>query len=209
MARIEIYGDEAGDFSFSGKPGSSRYFGITTVVLQDNRLEHELLDLRRELLGAGVRLPAGFHATRTDWPVRRILYELIGRHEIRVDTTYVTKTRVHEHLRESNLKLWKVVWYYHLKHLVPLVAGPEDDLTVVAASITTAMKRSDVEAALADVVRQVHAGPGRGHLVQASSDLCLQTADFCAWAIQRHVEHGKADAYEMIRHLVQSEHLLF
>ena len=209
MARIEIYGDEAGDFSFSGKPGSSRYFGITTVVLQDNRLEHELLDLRRELMSAGVRLPTGFHANDTDWSVRRAVYELIGRHEVRVDTTYVTKSHSHEHLRESNLRLWKMIWYFHLKHLVPLVTEPGDDLTVVAASITTAMKRADVEVALADVVEQVHAGPRRGHLVQASSDLYLQAADFCAWAVQRRLEIGKADAYEMVQHLVQSEHMLF
>ena len=209
MARIEIYGDEAGDFAPPGVSGRSNYFGVTTVVLQDNRLEYELLDLRRELMSAGVRLPAGFHATSTDWPVRRAVYELIGRHEVRVDTTYVTKSRLREHLRASNLRLWKMVWYSHLRHLVPLVAGPEDDLTVVAASITTAMKRSDVEAALADVVEQVHVGPGQGHLVQASSDLCLQAADFCAWAIQRRLERDTTDSYEMIQHLIQSERLLF
>ena len=209
MARVEIAGDESGDFAQPGLAGRSNYFGVTTVIAPDNRLQHDLLDLRRELMRAGVRLPAGFHATSVDWDVRRTVYESLARHELRIDTTYVTKSRLRPHLRDSNLRLWKLVWYFHLKHLIPQVAQPEDEVLVIAASITTAMKRSDVEAALIDVVSQLHDGPQQAHLVQASADLALQAADFCAWAIQRRLERGIADAYDAVSRHVHSEHRLF
>lgn len=209
MAHVEIAGDESGDFAQPGPAGHSNYFGVTTVITPDNRLQHDLLDLRRELMRSGVRLPAGFHATGVDWDVRRTVYELLARHQLRIDATYVGKSRLRPHLRDSNLRLWKLIWYFHLKHLIPQVALPEDEVLVVAASITTAMKRSDVEAALIDVVRQVHDGPQQAHLVQASADFGLQAADFCAWAIQRRLERGLVDAYDPVRHLIHSEHRLF
>ena len=48
--RKYIYADEAGNFDFSNKPGGSRYFILTTVLIEDHRIESELLDLRRELV---------------------------------------------------------------------------------------------------------------------------------------------------------------
>ena len=205
MARIEIYGDEAGDFSFSGKPGSSRYFIVTTVVLHDDRLEHDLLDLRKALMRDGIWLPSGFHAKADPWSVRHAVYSLLDRHDVRVDATIIDKSNVGLELRASNVRLLKVAWFRHLRRVIPHIAAKDDDLTVVAAAVSTGMRATDLQTALVDIVEQVHSGPGRAHTAPASSDLAIQMADYAGWAIQRRWERGTTDVYQRIQRLIRSE----
>lgn len=209
MAQVEVYGDESGDFSFSGKPGASRYFIVTTVVLRDDRLEHGLLDLRKKLMREGMSMPDGFHAKNDQWQVRRAVYEVLTRHQVRIDATILTKANARPHLRTSNLRLWKLAWFYHLAHLLAQVADPDDQVTVVAADVTTAMTRRDIEAALADIIGQLRPQHTRSQVVRSSADLALQAADYGGWAIQRRWERDVLDMHELIRDLVKSEHLLF
>ena len=209
MALVEIYGDESGDFAFSGKAGASRYFIITTVVLQDDQLERDLLDLRKRLMREGVSLPDGFHARNDQWRVRRAVYDLLLRHQVRIDATILTKANASRQLHMSNLRLWKVAWFFHLRRLLPQVAAPDDQMTVVAAAITTAMSRGEVNAAFADVVGQLRPQNAQAHVVQASAELALQAADYGGWAIQRRWERNIMDAHDLISGLIHSERLLF
>ena len=205
MARIEIYGDKAGDFSFSGKPGSSRYFIVTTVVLHDDRLEHDLLDLRKALMRDGIWLPSGFHAKADPWSVRHAVYSLMDRHDVRVEATIIDKSNVGLELRASNIRLLKVAWFRHLRRVIPRIAAKDDDLTVVAAAVSTGMRATDLQTALVDIVEQVHSGPGRAYTAPASSDLAIQMADYAGWAIQRRWERGTTDVYQRIQRLIRSE----
>ena len=209
MALVENYGDESGDFAFSGKAGASRYFIITTVVLQDDQLEHDLLDLRKRLMREGVSLPDGFHARNDQWHVRRAVYDLLLRHQVRIDATILTKANAHPNLRSSNLRLWGAAWFFHLWRLLPQIAGPDDDVAVVAAAVRTAMSRREVDAALARVIGQLRPQNTRGQVVQASAELALQAADYGGWAIQRRWERNVMDAHDLISGLIHSERLAF
>ena len=209
MAQVEIARDESGDFSFSGKTGSSRYFMITTITTGDNAVAHRLLDLRNELMWNGYALPSGFHARNDSMALRRRAYQVIAASGVRIDATIVEKSKVDEALRLSNERLWQFVWFVHLRHVIPRVAHPTDELLVLAAAIRTQMRVESAARGIVDVVGQLHSGPKQAHVVNAASDLLVQAADYCGWAIQRKWERGDASAHGWIRHLIASEHAVF
>ena len=209
MALVEIYGDESGDFAFSGKQGASRYFIVTTVAMTENAIAHRLLNLRRELMWSGVGLGNGFHAYNDNRAVRRAVLSEIAASGLRIDSTIIPKARVGANLRRSNLHLWQFAWLMHLQRIVPRVARRGDDLMVVAASIRTQMRAGAVEAALREIVGQVRPQRSVAHIVNAGSDMAVQAADYCGWAIQRKWERGDLRAHGAIRHLVRSEEVLF
>ena len=213
MALVEIYGDESGDFAFSGKAGASRYFIVTTVAMTENVIAHRLLNLRRELMWSGVGLGGGFHAYNDNRAVRRAVLREIAASGLRIDSTIIPKAQVGANLRRSNLHLWRFAWLTHLRRIVPQVARRDDDLMVVAASIRTQMRAGAVEAALREIVREIvgQVQPGRSvaHIVNAGSDLAVQAADYCGWAIQRKWERSDLSAHGAIRHLIRSEEVLF
>lgn len=209
MARVEIAGDESGDFSFSGKAGGSRYFIVTTVTMVENLIEHQLLNLRRELMRSGAGLGNGFHAYNDSPAVRSAVLREIAASGLRIDSTIIPKSRVGADLRRSNLRLWQFTWLMHLQRVVPRVARRDDDLMVVAASIRTQMRAGAVDTALREIVGQVRAQRSIAHIVNANADMAVQAADYCGWAIQRKWERGDFRAHGAIRHLIRSEEVLF
>jgi hypothetical protein len=56
MATAYLFGDEAGNFDFSGGPGASRYFILATVSMGDWQAGDRLQALRRRLAWRGVHL---------------------------------------------------------------------------------------------------------------------------------------------------------
>lgn len=209
MAQVEIAGDESGDFSFSDKAGGSRYFIVTTVTMTENLIEHRLLNLRRELMWSGVGLGNGFHAYNDNSAVRRAVLREIAASGVRIDSTIIPKARVGANLRRSNLRLWRFAWLMHLQRVVLRVARRDDDLMVVVASIRTQMRAGAVDTALREIVGQVRAQRSVAHIVNANTDMAVQAADYCGWAIQRKWERGDFRAHGAIRRLIRSEEVLF
>lgn len=211
MGRVLVFGDEAGDFNFTDKAGSSRYFIVTTVTLPDDSACHALFDLRRSLLWEGSLTRSHFHAHADSYPVRERVFRALDDHEFRVDSIILRKSAASDQIRRDNLRFWKTAWFYLLRHVTPRVAPSAlDELFVVAALIETKISRRALREALADVVRQTAANPDSGSAVWATAeDPGLQLADYCCWAIQRKWERGNEDAYERIRDKIASEHRLF
>ena len=209
MAHIEIYGDESGDFSFAAADGVSDYFIVTTVTMTENVIAHQLLNLRRELMWEGLGLGNGFHAYHDNLAVRSAVFREIAASRLRIDSTIIPKAQVGANLRRSNIHLWRFAWLTHLQRVVPRVARRDDALMVVVASIRTRMRAGAVDAALRSIVSQVRPERSIAHVVNADSDLAVQAADYCGWAIQRKWERGDFRAHATIRHLIRSEQVLF
>ncbi len=208
--RKYIYADEAGNFDFNRDRGATRFFVLTTVVIEDHGIETELLDLRRELVWEGANLPEAFHATTDAQITRNRVFEVLGRHDLRIDTTILEKSKARPHIRESEELFYKYAWYYHMRSLAPKVASHPDELMVIAASIGTKRKLRDFRYAVEDVMEQT--SPTREMRVdmwQAAVDPCLQVADYCCWAIQRKWEMGDNRSYDLISDKIQSEYDLF
>jgi len=206
MARLHVYGDEAGNFDFSRNRGASTYFILTPVALVDHQVGIDLLELRRELTWNGVDLPGAFHAASDKQAVRNQVFELLGKHDFRVDTTILEKAKAQSQVRRTEDRFYKYAWLYHMKYVTPRVIRRDDELMVVAASITTKNKRSIFTEAVNDVIEQC--SPSSKFVVACwptASDPCLQVADYCCWAIQRKWESGDSRAYDLIKGKLKSE----
>ena len=202
-----IYADEAGNFDFSAEQGATRFFILTTVAIDDHRIESDLLDLRRELAWRGIDLAREFHATEDQQLVRDRVFDVLSRHDFRVDATILEKAKARPKMRETDELFYKYAWFYHMKYVAPKVASPSDDLLVIAASIGTKGKQKDFQRAVADVMAQTaRASVIRVNMWPAAIDPCLQVADYCCWAIQRKWERGDLRSYELIEGKIRSEY---
>jgi len=197
VAERFVFADEAGNFDFSSNRGASRYFILTTVTMGDCRTGDALAHLRRQLTWKGINLQQPFHATDDPPAVRAAVFDLLKRSPIRVDATVLEKRKAEPHL-QSQLALYKMGWFMHLKFVAPQVATSQDRLLVVAASLGTKKTRQLFSAAVDDVVQQVSPARHRVAFWAADSDPCIQVADYCSWAVQRSWERGDSTFLEML-----------
>ena len=97
--RTYIYADESGNFDFSRNAGATRYFLLTTVVINDHSVESELLELRRELAWEGVEIRRGFHGSEDNQQVRNKVFSILSEHDFRIDSTILEKQKAHPDIR--------------------------------------------------------------------------------------------------------------
>lgn len=214
-----VYADEAGDFNFSRDTRASKYFLLTTVTVDDCTVASRLLELRRALAWKGQSLSdQGFHASEDLQAVRDEVFSVIAEHDFRIDATLLEKSkaepdkvRPETHQRGSiNTRFYKYAWYYHFKHIGPIIAKECDRLHVTAASIGTKKQRSIFDDALHDVVDQSLKNTRyRASFWPAAIDPCLQVADYCCWAIQRKWEREDLRSYDLISDKIKTEFDLF
>lgn len=210
MVRKYIYADESGDMTFTRGRGASRYFILTSIVLEDHSLATALTELRRELAWQGVDTKDGFHATNDKQATRDEVFKVLQQFEFRVDATIIDKPKAQPKIRQDTTQFYQYAWYYHLKHLASQVASKNDELLVVAASINLKRKLSAFKAAIEDVLWQV--SPTRNFqcaMWSASSAPAIQAADYCSWAIGRKWESNNLRSYNLIKGKIRSEYDLF
>lgn len=81
---------------------------------------------------------------------------------------------------------------------------------MTAASVGTRKGQGVFTSAVNDVVRQrIQRATPRTFFCPASTDPCLQIADYCTWAIQRKWEKGDTRSYDLIRDRIVHEHDTF
>lgn len=203
MGRKYVFVDEGGNFDFTVK-GSS-YFILTSITLDACTAGDELLELRRELVWEGIELTDAFHATTDQQKVRDRVFDLLGRHEFRIDATIFEKRKTQPD-RQSEDAIYELAWYLHMQYVAPRIATYDDELMVVGASVSTRKRRQALGRAVAGVVRQTaRSAVARTAYWPAASDPCLQIADYCCWAIQRKWEQGDDRSYVLITNKILTE----
>jgi hypothetical protein len=206
MARKYVFADESGNFDFTNSASASKYFILTTITLDDCKVGDDLIALRRELAWQNRGLDSEFHATTDSQEIRDRVYAVLGVHAFRLDATILEKCKAQPQTRVSSERFYKVAWFYHFKHVASQIAGSQDQLLVVGASLGTKKKRKSFHEAVEDVVRQTSRSLDcRCASWAATSDPCLQVADYCSWAIQRKWELGDARSYDLIADKISSE----
>lgn len=210
MPRVYVFADEAGNFDFSRKKDASRYFILTTLTATDCATGDALASLRREMSWEGYDLPNGFHAMNDPKPRKARVYAALEPLQFRVDATILEKAKAMPKIRPSEDRFYKYAWLLHLQYVAPRVLTAADELHVVAASIKTKAKREAFYDAVKDVVRQVApVATFRTAFWDASSDHCLQAADYACWAIGRKWEHGDATYAELLKGKIATEFPVF
>jgi hypothetical protein len=207
MSRLYVFADEAGCMEFSRKQNASKYFMLCTVSMETCDVGHELLDLRRKLAIEGAPLRDYFHAAHDMQVIRNAVFDVICRHKFDIHVTILEKSKAYASVRSSSPRFYQYGWYYHFRHLAPIIAASAKELLTTAASIGTNKERAAFLSAIDDVMGQTLRGvKWKTNFCPAGSDPCLQVADYCAWAIQRKWE-AKQDtrSYDRIKHKICSE----
>lgn len=209
MARRYLFLDESGDLTFSAR--GSCYFTLASVAADDCQCGNDLIELRRELAWENVHLPEAFHATQDYQFVRDRVFDTICRRSFRVDTTILEKRKAAPHLHSSVGRFYKQALFLHLKHVIPSIVGPGDELLVVCAALGTRRERESHLGNLRDVIDQVapDACTIRCAFWPASAGPCLQVADYCCWAVHRKWERADERSYALIEERIKSEFEVF
>ncbi len=208
--RTYLYADGSGNFDFSLNDGASRYFMLTTVSLNSHAIVADLLDLRRELAWEGVDLPQGFHAVNNKRSVRARVFEILSKHDFRVDATILEKRKVDPIIRQTDPIFYGFVWYNNLKHTARDTVLPQSELLVTASAIGTNQMKANFGWAVQAVNREVMPESTiKATMWPAATDICLQVADYCSWAVQRKWERDDSHAYAIIEDKIGSENDIF
>jgi hypothetical protein len=189
LTDVYLYADETGnlDYAGAGKRGASAYFGFGTAVFYgDHGAElMEGLELRAAVTGNGVNLSRGFHAVDDSNLTRGQMFDVISNQAPRFDTTFLRKAGAYPRVKaEGEMRLYKMAWYLHFKEIALQVSRHDDKLYVIAGTFGTKQRRTQAEAALADVCSQV----SRDITLcvwEAATSWGLQVADYALWAVHR------------------------
>jgi hypothetical protein len=194
MADVYIYADETGNLDFDGamKQGGSAYFGFGTAVFREDHGEYlwRGLRLRASLEQQGMNLPKGFHAVNDSARTRALVFEELRAQNPRIDATLLLKSNAYDSIRRAGeMRLYKMAWYLHFKHVADEVSAEGDTLYVVVSTLSTKARQTQASAALRDVCAQMN----RKSVLcvwDAGTSWGLQIADYALWAIQRRADGG-------------------
>ncbi len=202
---VYVFGDESGNLDFSNNQGASRYFILTTVMMENCSVGDALLQLRRELAWKDVLLTEQFHAASDRQEVRDYVFESIAGFDFRVDATILEKRKTVERYRCDVSEFYRLAWWFHLKYVGQAVHR-DDKVLLVAASLGERKKKQAFSDAFDAVALQTvsHADFHTAFWHDAT-DPCLQVADYCGWAIQRQWERHDDRSYALIEHKIASE----
>lgn len=208
MSRVHLFADESGNFDFSRGRGATRYFILTTVLLEEcSGISQQLQDLRHRMAWEGIDHPGPFHAHHDPRPVRERVFDIICQHDLRVDSLILEKAKTKPDLRATDEGFYQCAWYYLMKFIAPRLHSRE--MLVVSASIGQKKRRLNFYTAVREVMKQVGGSRYGTACWDASSDACLQVADYCGWAIQRKWERGDTHFYGRLSPRIGSEYDLF
>ena len=219
MARKYLFADESGNFDFKDHTtnrGATRYFAVGTILFETEEhriaLQRGLDELRYEMIHDGLPLNGAFHATEDRQVVRDGVFEVLGRHEFIVDVTILEKAKAQPQIRRSDEVFYQFAWYFHLKHFARQSFQPDDDLTVICATLGTKKRQKLFREAVENVVTQCCPDLRvKRRVVQqpCATDVCLQAADYALWAVMRDVERGDDRPRGLIEDKIRSNFQLF
>lgn len=208
---LYVFLDEAGNLDFS--PGGTRYFVLSSLTKE--RPFHagkELIELKYDLVEQGTGLEY-FHAAEDRQAVRNGVFAIIARHleAVRVDSLIVEKQKVPPAIRADEAFYPKMlgILLYGLLRRVSLSLYQE--VIVFTDSVPVQRRRQAIEKAAKTTLAGMLPPGTRYRLYHhdSKSNLDLQIADYCNWAIYRKWTLGDARSFNVIRPVVQTEYDLY
>lgn len=206
MAHSYVFADEAGDFVFKRKDGASRYFILCTIATTDCHLSNDLLALRRDIAMNGEPERDKLHATADKQDLRDRVFALLAKSHMRIDATLLEKSKALPKVRATEATFYRYAWYYHFKHVGPLLTAVHKRLLITAAALGTKKTRAAFKEGLNNTIQQITPrNCWEASFHDSSKDPYLWVADYCAWAIQRKWERNDLRSYNLISSKIRSE----
>lgn len=201
-----VFSDEAGCFTFKKVKGASKYFYLCTIATEDCTLANDLLKVRRDLALAGDSDRDKLHATTDSVGTRAIVFDLLKKHDFRVDATLLEKSKAYPYTRPDEATFYRYAWYYHFNHVGPKLLEGADKLLITAAALGQKRTRAAFKLAVNNVLQQTtDREKWECCFMESSKDPLLWAADYCAWAIQRKWESNDASAHSLIASKIKTE----
>lgn len=211
---IYMHLDEAGNFDFS--ENGSKYFVMTCVITREpfNHVK-PLYDLKCECLSDGLdpkkcKDAHRFHATEDKQAVRDAVFNVIQDNldNFSIYSVIIQKNKANPAIRDFGSLYQKVFSW-----LIGFIFSHEfifegDKIVIVTDSLPVQKKQDAIKGSLKKFLKKRAAEMGieyRLYHHRSDSDINLQVADYCCWAIQRKWERGDLRSYDYIKSSICSE----
>jgi hypothetical protein len=209
MPNKYVFADEAGCFTFKTKAGASKYFLLCSVTTEDCAVASKLLDIRRDLCANDGEDEERdkLHATADAQATRDQVFAALADCNFRVDATLLEKRKAQPQTRTDDPTFYRYAWYYHFKHVGPLVLPDNGKLLITAAALGHKRTRAAFKAGVNNGVQQSQVPRERWAVsfMDSAKEPMLWVADYCAWAIQRKWEMADTRSYDLISAKISSE----
>jgi hypothetical protein len=204
---LYIFLDEAGNLDFS--PTGTRFFllGAITKERPFNAYK-ELTELKYDLAETSTELEY-FHASENAQPVRKRVFDVIRAHleGVRIDSLIVEKQKTRPSL-QADEKFYPRMLGQLLKRILETYDLRQfKEVLVFTDRIPIQKKRGTIEKAIKVTLARLLPSTARYRLIHHSSksNLDLQIADYCTWALYRKWNAGDLRSYQHIQPAVASE----
>ena len=208
---LYIFLDEAGNLDFT--PDGTKYFILGAITKE--RPFHaykELVELKYDLAEYGHCIER-FHASEDTQHVRNNVFEIIENNldGVRIDSLIIEKTKTGSALRAPDQfyprMLCQLLNYILMQHTLENYA----EIIIFTDSLPIKKKKDaiikSIKQTMADILPPT--AKYRIHHHDSKSNLDLQIADYCTWAIHKKWTHGDGRSYQRIRPAVKSEFDIF
>jgi hypothetical protein len=208
---LYIFLDEAGNFDFSST--GTRYFVLTSVAKERPFLTYrELTELKYDLVEQKMDIEY-FHASEDSQVVRTQVFDIIQKNlnGIRVDALIVEKNKTHPALQVEERFYPKMLGYL-LKYVMEKQDfGMVTEVIVFTDKIPIQRKRKAVEKAVKSILAEMLPKATRYRLLhhESKSNMDLQIADYCNWAVYRKWARGDKRSYNIIMQVIKTEFDIF
>ncbi len=204
---LYIFLDEAGNLDFS--PTGTRYFllGALTKERPFNAYK-ALTELKYDLTEMGTELEY-FHASENAQPVRNRVFEIIRRNleGVRIDALVVEKRKTEPAFQPEEAFYPRMIGIL-LKHILDHHdLGLFKEVLVITDAIPIRRKRGTIAKIIKTTLASQLPLSARYRLIhhESKSNLDLQIADYCTWALYRKWNRGDTRSYQHIQPAVTSE----
>jgi hypothetical protein len=210
--------DESGNFDFS--PSGSKYL-IMTCVVSKMPFEHinDLYNIKCQCLIDGIdennhKHSHRFHASEDNQNTRDAVYSIITRYapNFSIYSVVVQKNRTNPSLRER-AEIYRRVFEWLIDSAVKgELTETINSVVVVTDSSPFKKKKDDLKSAMKKYLKEVLKTQGidyRLYQHSSESDMNLQVADYCCWAIQRKWERNDPRSYDLIKYFICDEWDIF
>ncbi|HQN18630.1 MAG TPA: DUF3800 domain-containing protein [Syntrophobacteraceae bacterium] len=208
---LYIFLDEAGNFDFS--PNGTPFFIMGSLTKERPFFAYrELTELKYDLIESGADIEF-FHAAEDRQQIRDKVFAIISKRleGCTIDSTIVEKRKTGPALRPIE-RLYPTMLGYHLRYILKHVQWTGiREVLVFTDRVPVQKRRQAIEKAVKQTLASMLPAGAvyRIHHHDSKSNLDLQIADYCTWAIQRKWAQADSRSYDLIRPAIRSEFDIF
>ena len=190
-----VFLDESGDLGFDfSKPRTSRYFLITILVCDDDKMMNRLVKkIFRGFSAVEIKHHHGtLHAYSENDHTRRKLLSLLCKEDVSILVIYLEKRRVPTALQDKKHIIYNYIVSALLGKLVEhgIVSTKELVRVVASQRETSAVLNSNFKAYLTSNAVKQHGIKLNVEIKPVSAEKGLQVVDCVSWSIFRKYEYG-------------------